>query len=136
MVWNTYRKTRLMILDLAFKCLRFIGSADYGSIVTDAAGLAEGIAASIPFHLIADTQEYLQHVQAGMRIVQPGRPLGGLLMLHPLHFAAVSEILSHEMREYMRRQLRWIGDNMGIGQASLLADVSLRNPDLNVIRSP
>lgn len=123
-VWNTYRKTHLMILDIVVTCEQRLGerlpaqeqrTAGYAS---QAEALAEGIAASIPFHL---TSNLAGHMHASP--MEIGRPIGGLLLLHPLNVLVNSTSISQEMRDYAGRCLKWIGENMGIGQASVLAKV-------------
>ncbi|KFY39722.1 hypothetical protein V495_05760 [Pseudogymnoascus sp. VKM F-4514 (FW-929)] len=122
-IWNTYRKIHLMVLDIIFKCSERLGAACLQSKL-DAQRIAEAIAASVPFHLMEDAQEYVNNVQTGSEVASPGRPVGGLLMLYPLHVAAECTAVSQELRHFMKDQLRWIGKVMGIGQASLLSNPS------------
>jgi hypothetical protein len=44
-------------------------------------------------------------------------------MMHPLHAISSLPVVPLHFREMFREHLVWIGDVMGIGQASLLADV-------------
>jgi len=53
--------------------------------------------------------------------MNPGRPVGGLLLMHPIYVASTLLIVPQHMREYMKECLEWIGMHMGIGQASLFA---------------
>jgi hypothetical protein len=125
-VWNLYRKIRIMVLEMINQCLQHEESTEirlWGQI--EAQKLAEAMAASIPFHLTADVHIYLQQVQAGSGNMAPGRAVGGLLLLHPLHMAMQCTAVSQELRGYMGNQLKWVGQTMGIGQATLLAEVSL-----------
>jgi hypothetical protein len=125
-VWNMYRKIHLMVLDIMLRCLHHLGSTDVRpQEQLDAQNIAEAMAASIPFHLTADAHVYVQQVQAGAGNMVPGRPVGGLLMLHPLHMAMGCTAVSQELRDYMGNRLQWIGRTMGIGQATLLGDVSV-----------
>jgi hypothetical protein len=57
-------------------------------------------------------------------IITPGKSVGGLLILHPLTVSSTLSVVSLEMQTHFRNCLAWIGDNMGIGQATLLAKVS------------
>lgn len=125
-VWNMYRKIHLMVLDIMLRCLHHLGSTNVRPREQlDAQNIAEAMAASIPFHLTADAHVYVQQVQAGAGNMVPGRPVGGLLMLHPLHMAMGCTAVSPELRDYMGNRLQWIGRTMGIGQATLLGDVSV-----------
>ena len=92
----------------------------------DALTLVEDITASIPFHLVENLQLFLRDTQdenAAARKIKPGRPVGGLLLLHPLCIASKLSIVPPALQNYTRECLEWIATNMGIGQASLLAKV-------------
>lgn len=112
-----------MVLDIILKCSQRLGVTCVQPQL-DAQRIAEAIAASVPFHLMADAQEYVHLVQTGLKEASPGRPVGGLLMLYPLHVAAECTAVSQELRHFMKRQLKWIGKVMGIGQARLLSNAS------------
>ncbi|KAF2801524.1 uncharacterized protein BDZ99DRAFT_455976 [Mytilinidion resinicola] len=121
-VWNTYRKTHLMILDIIVKCSNYLEPSDVCfELHPKARQLANDIAASIPYHLTNDAAKYLQHVQHGVEAQYDGRPVGGLLVLHPLWVVANASVVSHELSTHMRNELSWIGHVMGIGQANQLA---------------
>lgn len=87
-----------------------------------ASALVAAIVASIPYHLTLDVGGYVQRASAGK---QPWdiktKPVSGLLLLHPLYATASCHIVSAASRAYLVKCLDWIGKNMGIGQASLLA---------------
>jgi hypothetical protein len=121
-VWNTYRKTHIMILDIMIRCSKYLGLNDNFLAQTKAIGLAEDIAASIPYHLTNDVRKYVRRIHDLLPTKFYGRPVGGLLILHPLWVVANSSIISRELQHHMRKQLSWIGKNMGIGQATLLAN--------------
>ncbi|KAF2496520.1 hypothetical protein BU16DRAFT_549018 [Lophium mytilinum] len=121
-VWNTYRKTHLMILDIIVKCSNYLEPSDVCfELHPKAQQLADDIAASIPYHLTNDVSEYVQRAQTGGEAKYDGRPVGGLLLLHPLWVVANASIVSHELCTHMRKELSWIGHGMGIGQANQLA---------------
>lgn len=60
--------------------------------------------------------------------MQPGKPVGGLFLLHPLWVMTVSFVVSPEMQASARHCLAWIGTNMGIGQANFHGYVTLMAP--------
>ena len=70
--------------------------------------LGEEILCSFPYHLI-----------------QSSSVAAGLLILHPLWVVATNASISESRKSCAREWLMWIGREMGIGQASLLADVSV-----------
>ena len=71
--------------------------------------LADGIAASIPYHLVDDVNTYVEGIHNDRETRYNGKPVGGLLMLHPLWVVANASAVSEELRTYMRKQLAWIG---------------------------
>ena len=46
--------------------------------------------------------------------------------MHPIHTVLDLSVVPMHLREIFREHLAWIGGVMGIGQAGLLADVSIR----------
>jgi hypothetical protein len=85
--------------------------------------LIDDILASIPYHLANDPREYLDAIASGTTPLI-GRPVGGLLLLHPLYVLASCSIVPDPIKDYVRRCLGWIGQYMGIGQARLMSKVS------------
>lgn len=85
--------------------------------------LVEEMIASIPFQLNSDILSLQSETEIGGLIVFAGKPLGGLFLLHPLWVITMCSIVSDEIRARMHGCLAWIGTNMGIGQATLLAEV-------------
>ena len=111
--------------------------ADVASFEDRVQPLIAAMTASIPFHLAGDVSEYLAGAKTGGRPVAPGKVAGGLLLLHPLYAAARCPLVTLAERQYFGRCLKWIGDNMGIGQASLLADsITLEFCDANGVIEP
>lgn len=122
--WNVYRKTRLMLLDTMLRCLSRLQEKDaYGQKQAEATALANDIMASIPFH-VADTVENIAE-QGDLKAekVHPGKAIGGLLMMHPLYVAANLSIVPPHLQVQMRECLAWIGEHMGIGQATVFSKV-------------
>lgn len=112
-----------MLLDVIMRVVLLRSEhTSVSDLVHRASDLAAAIVASIPFHLTADVEEYVQRANAG---TQPSnakvKPVGGLLLLHPLYATARCSIVSTATRKYLARCLDWIGRCMGIGQARLLA---------------
>ena len=156
-VWNSYRKSRLCLLNFIYTCSERLHDGDenddnddddaeesdsYSSsqrhILKEAQDLSESLAASIPFHLTRNPETFLvphhyhhrhrpppsptQHDDDATR---PNRPIGGLLLMYPLHVVAGLAVVPVQFRVMFGEHLAWIGRVMKIGQAALLADVSL-----------
>lgn len=126
-LWNTACTFRLLLLDMIVRLSKVLNDNDsYVSEQQHALTLVEDIAASIPFHLAENLQVFLRDTQgenAAARKTKPGRPIGGLLLLHPLCIASKLSIVPPPLQTYTRECLEWIATNMGIGQASLLTKV-------------
>lgn len=123
-VINTYRKTRLMLLEILCRMARQLNRREVLlGFEQQSSCLIEDILASIPYHLASDPQAYLTFIAAG---TPPpiGRPVGGLLLLHPLYVLATCQSLSSSVKSYVLNVLAWIGEHMGIGQATMMAKVS------------
>lgn len=102
--------------------MRFSGSDDCCSpYLHTAHSVVEDMLASIPYHLTENLQVFLNEPSKGIN--KRGRSLGGLLLIHPLYVASEMPFLDEETRIYMRNCLEWIGENMGFGQATMLAKV-------------
>lgn len=122
--WNTYRKNRLLILDIIIQCLEKLQEKDaHGRRQAEAKELANDIKASIPFHLDRDYENTTARCHGLKDDIQPGRCLGGLLLMHPLFVASNLSVIPSHMRSQLKECLAWIGEHMGIGQASVFAKV-------------
>lgn len=121
-VWNTFRKSQLQHIDILVRLARLLShEATIPALEERARGLVADMISSIPYHLAYDMTEYLKLVEGGAPAIPPNRPVGGLLLLHPLYAAARSPVVSVPTRLYLSKVLVWIGEQMGIGQADLLA---------------
>ena len=77
------------------------------------------------FHLAEDFPVFLQRLEEGevgkdqmgkenaATILSPGRPVGGLLLMHPIYVASKLSIVLQQTREYMTDCLEWIAKHMG-----------------------
>ena len=123
-VWNTSRTARFLLINLILKLSKILNdNQDHSREYQDALRLVEDIVASIPYHLTEDLQIFLHDIGKNAAAISPGRPVGGLLLMHSIYVASKLLIVPQQMREYMRECLAWIGIYMGIGQASLFAKV-------------
>jgi len=55
------------------------------------------------------------------KTILPGRPVGGLLLMHTLYMVSVLSIIDPVLKTYMKDCLIWIGREMRIGQATMLS---------------
>lgn len=125
-VWNVFRAARLLLLALVIKLSEILGDHEsYIHYVSTANDIAEDMIASIPYHLTDNLQVFLNELTTSSEISDEGRTLGGLLLMHPLYVAYKTPFLPERVRDYMRTCLLWIGTNMGLGQATLLASVRI-----------
>lgn len=137
-VWNTSRTARVLLINMILKLARILNE-DHTRKHQDALRLIEDIVSSIPFHLAEDLPVFLHSLEEGevgkaeMReesaatTLSPGRPVGGLLLVHPIYVASKLSIVPQQMREYMTDCLEWIAKHMGIGQASIFAKVRFQH---------
>lgn len=146
-VWNTYRKCHVVILDLALRCSKRIQELcpehvddktdTYDNWEREAEEVAIGILRTIPFHLTrlnelhsGATNERKLVEDAGGQL---GRPVGGLLLIHPLFVISKQVIVDEKIRAFARHTLRWIASNMGIGEGAVLGAVSEQMIDVWVL---
>ena len=142
-VWNTSRIARVLLINVILKLSRILNDKqNHTREHQDALQLVEDIVSSIPFHLAEDLPSFLHRLEqfevgkaemgkeSAAAILSPGRPVGGLLLMHPLYVASKLSIVPQQMREYMKDCLEWIAKHMGIGQASLFARVRFRHSQI------
>lgn len=124
-VWNIFRSIRIILIDLSSKLSNLLTrkqgpNTEYIEVLR----LVEDIISSIPFHLAEDLPAFVREIDKECSTVKPGRPVGGLLLMHPLYVASKIYLVQQHMQEYLRCCLEWIASDMGIGQASLYAKVT------------
>lgn len=124
-IWDAYRKCRLKLLQVVVNCATRLDEKTSAAqkLEAEIQGLVDDMCASIPFHLAADL-DGLSSDNAVSRLDAPGRPVGGLLLMYPLYIASTLPIVPSAQRAWMKGRLRWIGTQMGIRQAAMLASVS------------
>jgi hypothetical protein len=123
-VWNVYRAARLLLINIILRLsdghTPKRSRSDYIKIANL---IADDMAASIPYHLVENLPFFVRNQHVNREISDPGKLLGGLVLMHPLYVASRMPYISEDLRDYMQRCLLWIGSNMGIGQATILAKV-------------
>ncbi|KAF2809790.1 putative C6 transcription factor [Mytilinidion resinicola] len=122
-VWNVIRTARLLLLALIFQLSETLGENDsYVEHMHVVNRLVDDMAASIPYHLTDNLQVFISQRSRNKEVIDPGKYLGGLLLMHPLYVTSEMRFVPERMRTYMRKCLAWTGSNMGFGQATLLAN--------------
>lgn len=123
-MWNISRVIRIALIDLDSKFSNLLDcTSEQDSEHKEVLRLAEDIISSIPFHLSEDLPAFMRQIDKGCSTIKPGRPVGGLLLMHPLYVASKICLVPQHMQEYLRFCLEWIAFVMGIGQASVYAKV-------------
>ena len=124
-VWNTTRIIRVLLIDLIITLAKMLNNDCHNSGHQDALRLIHDIIASIPFHLAEDLHAFLRDIGDGNEAsrMQPGRPIGGLLLMHPIYLASKLSMVPLQLQDYLKGCLEWIATNMGFGQASIFAKV-------------
>ncbi|PYI01580.1 putative C6 transcription factor [Aspergillus sclerotiicarbonarius CBS 121057] len=121
-VWNISRVARCFLSDITTKIGDTVQDGrDHTREKTDVERLCKELLSSIPYHLTDCLPDFLRDMERVSEIQTPGRAIGGLLLMHPIYVLCQLSIVPLEIREYLTRCLEWIGRNIGVGQASLLA---------------
>lgn len=127
-VWNLSRTARLLLMTLNLELSkRLFICKDLAPVDRDIIHLVEDVLASIPYHLTEDAHWFVRNGQTNTQITHPGKPVGGLLLMHPLYLISTLASIPQGVREYIKNCLSWIGLHMGIGQATVFAKVSNMN---------
>jgi len=93
-----------MILDLIVKCAMQLGEKGrYHQQRAVAQDLAESIAASIPYHVTDNLQIFMKQAENGSDVISPGRPVGGLLLMHSLYVTSRLPVVSSQLRALYER---------------------------------
>lgn len=118
-IWNISRAAQLLLIMLMSKVADNV--ADTDSLSDAASAIVNDTMASIPYHLTENLYDFVNGPKTG--IEEPGRTLGGLLIMHPLYVASRVPSIPGATRDYLQRCLMWISSNMGIRHADRLAQV-------------
>ena len=123
-IWNSYRAARLYLFDLISGLVSTREDPKVnGPYNPDLDHLLEDVLASIPYHLTENLHQFIKNVEIDTSISIPGKTASGLLLMHPLHVISTLPIVDVKIQTYLKRCLFWIGDHMGVGQATLMAKV-------------
>ena len=128
-VWNIARVARLLLFALTLRISDGLGETGaHMRMMCSTNAIVEDILASVPYHLAENLYEFLDSPTDG--ITEPGKTLGGLLIMYPLYLTSTVPFVGEPIKSYLRDSLSWIGSNMGIGHAERLAKVN-EGPEIN-----
>ncbi|PVH76636.1 hypothetical protein DL98DRAFT_425204 [Cadophora sp. DSE1049] len=124
-IWNSYRKARLLVINIIMNCYnRICTFPDHEeidpAIYAEIDDLITGLLLSIPFVLSSDVQTFVQNASTRAPLI-PGRPIGGLMLTHTLYVLSVLPIIDPKIQMYLTECMAWIGEHMKIGQAVILS---------------
>lgn len=130
-MWNSYRQCQLHLTDLLSRvnrCLNahpetYSNSRDFLKLRNEVLCFADDTIASIPFMLIGERINGNKPRASTWVQTRPPMLIGGLNMQWILFTISILEIIPNEVRQKMKIILLWIGKNLGIRQATLLAHV-------------
>ncbi|ETS79059.1 hypothetical protein PFICI_08912 [Pestalotiopsis fici W106-1] len=121
-IWNIFRTAQLLLLALILRLPQDPRTACHDDhYLEETQTIFQEIAASIPYHLTDSLPAFINDLAKTSEITDTGKHLGGLLLLHPLYVLTQMPYLHEPERQYARECLLWIGSNMGLGQATVLA---------------
>lgn len=132
---NSYAKSQLLVLNVIARCQGFTQDTEIDPLIwEEAQKLALKMVASIPYFLSENVQVFAdQSLASGAtssQAITPGPSVGGLLIMHTLYMVSKLSVLDPMLKIYLKDCLAWIGRNMGIGQATMLAeDTSMNRSD-------
>lgn len=131
-MWNTYRQCQLHLTDLLNRISRSLAkdpeayrnSKEYAKLCNEVQSFIDGVCASIPFMLVGEKLRGSKPTGSTWFQARPPMLIGGLNLEWVLFTASILDIASQEVKQDMKRILFWIGKNLGIRQATVLAQVS------------
>lgn len=126
-VWNIFRTARLLLIAIIMRPSKQLEDNRRPEYLGEAQTIFQDLAASVPYHLVDNLPVFTSESSENTTIMDVGKHLGGLLLMHPLYIMTKMECLSAAQRRYARDCLLWIGSNMGVGQATVLATVCTKS---------
>lgn len=136
-MWNTYRQCSLHLINLLSRISRVLSkspeaynnSREYVKLCKDARTFVDDICASIPYMLVGERIYGNKPVGSIWPQARPPSLFGGLNLQWVLFTISVMEIVPVSVRRDMKSLLLWIGKNLGIRHANVLALVGTIYPN-------
>lgn len=120
-IWNIFRTARLLLITIITRLSQQLEDNRRPEYLGEAQKIFQDIAASVPYHLVDNLPVFTSEISETTEVTDVGKHLGGLLLMHPLYVVTKMRCLGEAQRRYARDCLLWIGSNMGVGQAIVLA---------------
>lgn len=129
-ILNWARAARLYIRYCGLRCHAWLLGPDgdyrdtpaYASAAALGAMLIQDIVSSIPYVFGAARLDMTRQTAFGERYQPPS--LSGMFCMWPVFAASSSDFATETQRTFLKRALKYISEEMGIGQAAILAGVS------------
>jgi len=133
--WNTYRQCQLHLTNLLHRIMQalskdpcaYFGQKSYLTARKESLALVDDICASIPFLLLGGSLTTSKTSGATWAQDRPPMLMGGFNLQWLLFTISTLDIVPAYRRMEMKVMLRWIGQELGIGQARVLAELE-KNP--------
>ena len=137
-MWTSYRQCQLHLTNLLSRLNRslssnpeaFIRSREHTKTSNEIQTLTDDICASIPFLLVGEGIHGNKPIGSIWFQRRPPMLMGGLNLQWALFTVSILELVPLATRRNMKDLLLWIGKNLGIGQATVLAQVCVLNPSM------
>ncbi len=131
MVWNSYRCIRVLVnelllvhlLHLSLTQTGFPGEPDIFSSYDSEVTRVKSVMMTLTHEICASVPFYLGYRESRKSTPKPPKAANGTLLIWPLYIVASMDIVSDMMRAWAVTRLEKVGENMGIRQAAVLADV-------------
>lgn len=138
-ILNWARAARLYVRNTAMRCRAWLlgpegdyrEGPEYEATRVLCEALIADIVASVPYVFgAARASSGYTEGGAGGRYQPPS--LAGVFCMWPVFAAASSDYATETQRTFMKRTLKYISEEMGIGQAAILAGYNLRSPSMPI----
>ncbi|KAL2277481.1 hypothetical protein FJTKL_15398 [Diaporthe vaccinii] len=138
-ILNWARAARLYVRNTAMRCRAWLlgpegdyrEGPEYEATRVLCEALIADIVASVPYVFGAARASSGYTEGAGGGRYQPPS-LAGVFCMWPVFAAASSDYATETQRTFMKRTLKYISEEMGIGQAAILAGYNLRSPSMPI----
>lgn len=140
-ILNWARAARLYVRYCALRCHAWLlgperdyrDTPEYARAAALGATLIEDTVASVPyvFGAVRLGGDAVQSSSPGGAQYQPPS-LAGVFCMWPVFAAASSDFATETQRVFLKKTLKFIAEEIGIGQAAILAGYNLRNPSMPI----
>lgn len=134
-MWITYYQCHLHLINLLTRINYTLSSnpeaylhgREYARLRNECSNIVDGVYASLPFMLMGESIYGTRPKLSVWLQARPPMLIGGLNLQWILFTISILNIVSTSSRQNAKVHLLWIGKNLGIGQATVLAHVRLHS---------